>query len=219
MKPTTRKVVRRSPANTVRLLHLPQLQPQPVEAESALERDFVHCAALYPLVTSIRHQPFKLVWEDASYTPDFLLTFLDQSRLVVEVKPQERVHEYHDLFQRAERKLQDRGLQFLVATDRLTCKANRHENARLIRRYAKAAYPLDACQALVDRVSQAPMGLTVSELCAADMHLLSLLRHLICKRQLATQVDLSTQPTAIISIPNYTKGLSHALQFSNWFDA
>ena len=55
-----RKVVTRSPARTVRLLHLPGLFKAPVECESSLERDFVYRASLCPGVADIRHQPFQL---------------------------------------------------------------------------------------------------------------------------------------------------------------
>ncbi len=219
METTTRKVVKRSPAHTVRLLHLPQLQEQPVEADSAPERDFVHIAALYPFIARIDHQPFKLVWEDASYTPDFLLTFCDQSRLVVEVKPSDRVGEYHELFERAAQKLEANGYQFYVATDTKIHASGRSANALLIRRYAKTRYPSAACQALLARVNEASKGVTVADLCDAEGHSLSVLRHLITKRLLAPQPDLGTQPQSTISIPHSSKGQSHALQFSSWFDA
>ena len=219
MEPTTRKVVKRSPAHTVRLLHLPQLQEQPVEADSALERDFVHIAALHSFIARIEHQPFKLVWDDASYTPDFLLTFRDQSKLVIEVKPSTKVDKYQELFQRAEQKLRANGLPFYVATDTRISASGRPANALLIRRYAKTMYPLDACQALVERVIKVPDGVTVAELCDANAHSLSLLRHVISKRLLTTQSDLGTQPHSIVSTPHSLKGQSHALQFSGWFDA
>lgn len=218
MKPTTRKVVKRSPANTVRLLHLPHLQAEPVEAESALERDFVHVAALFPFTTHIEHQPFKLVWNDSSYTPDFLLTFLDQSKLVIEVKPSSKVAKYEELFQRAEEKLRTKGLSFYVATDTRICVSGRPANALLIRRYAKTVFPADACRALVERATKNSGGLTVKDLCEADAHSLSLLRHVIGKRLLTTAPDLGTKPNSIIHTPISMKGQSHALQFTSWFN-
>lgn len=218
MKPTTRKVVKRSPANTVRLLHLPHLQAEPVEAESALERDFVHIAALFPFITHIEHQPFKLVWDDASYTPDFLLTFRDQSKLVIEVKPSSKVSKYEELFKRAEEKLETKGVPFYVATDTRISVSGRPANALLIRRYAKTVFPADACQALVDKATNASCGVSVKELCEANAYSLSLLRHVIGKRLLTTAPDLGTKPSSIIFTPHSLKGQSHALQFTGWFN-
>ena len=67
MQPATRKVVHRSPAHTVRLLNLPHLQDEAIEADSSVERDFVHCAALFTLTRAIKAQPFKLSLKASSY--------------------------------------------------------------------------------------------------------------------------------------------------------
>lgn len=69
MEPSKRKVVHRAPAHTVRLIHLPHLQPTPVEADSSLERDFVQIVALFLFTHCIEHQPFSLA--ERQYTPDF----------------------------------------------------------------------------------------------------------------------------------------------------
>src|SRR5256885_13315536 len=79
MQPATRKVVHRSPAHTVRLLNLPHLQDEAIEADSSVERDFVHCAALFTLTRAIKAQPFKLSLKASSYTPDFAVKFADGS--------------------------------------------------------------------------------------------------------------------------------------------
>lgn len=220
MQPTTREVVSRSPSHTVRQLNLPQLQEaESIDADSDPERRFAHIAALYPFTEHIRHQPFKLVWDDASYTPDFLLTFRDKSKLVVEVKPSDKVEKYQMLFQRATQKLQASGYLFYVATDTQISASDRSANALLIRRYAKASFPKSACEALLERVTKTPAGVSVKQLCGADVYSHCVLRHLISKRLLATAPDLSTEPSSIISIPISSGVQSHALQFSTWFDS
>ena len=139
MQPTTRKVVKRAPSHTVRLIPLAHLQIEPVEADSSLERDFIHTAVRFAYIASVRHQPFKLNFEDSSYTPDFLLTFKDGSRLVVEVKPADKVDGYRELFDNASSKRQDAGFLFLVADDKTIRRDDRADKARLIRRYSKTA--------------------------------------------------------------------------------
>ena len=79
MQPATRKVVHRSPAHTVRLLNLPHLQDEAIEADSSVERDFVHCAALFTLTRAIKAQPFKLSLKASSYTPDAYFGERDRS--------------------------------------------------------------------------------------------------------------------------------------------
>jgi len=79
MKPTTRKVVHRAPWRKARLINLPHLQSEAIEADSTYERDFVYRAALFPYLKAIQSQPFKLTLEGKGYTPDFLLCFQDES--------------------------------------------------------------------------------------------------------------------------------------------
>ena len=106
MEPSSRKVVHRSPAHSVRSLNVPHLQPEPIEADSSVERDFVHCAALFPAVSSISSQPFKLTLPIGKYTPDYLVTFTDGSRAVVEVKPEEFIADFQQKFDQARLKLE-----------------------------------------------------------------------------------------------------------------
>jgi hypothetical protein len=218
MEPSKRKVVQRSPAHTVRLLHLPHLQKTPVEAESSPERDFVHIAALFSFTESIEHQPFRLVWDDASYTPDFLLRFRDASQLVVEVKPAARVEKYRVLFDRASVKLKGHKLPFLVATEAQLQAGERVANARLIRRYAKTTFTESACACAIKLVEDRSEGISFLELCTATSISRELILHLVARRRLAVGPDLAVSSNALIFPVTQHKEQSHAIQFAKWFD-
>lgn len=219
MEPSKRKVVQRSPVHTVRLLHLPHLQKKPVEAESSLERDFVQIAALFSFTESIEHQPFKLVWDDASYTPDFLIRFQDASQLVVEVKPAAKVEQYRELFDRASEKLKGHKLPFMVATDTQLQAGQRVANAMLIRRYAKTTFAESACDSAIKLVDARIDGISFTELCSKTSISRELILHLVARRVLAVGPDLSTAPAARVFPIIYLKEQSHAIQFAKWFDA
>jgi len=219
MEPTKRKVVQRSPAHTVRLLHLPHLQKKPVEAESSLERDFVQIAALFSFTESIEHQPFRLVWDDASYTPDFLIRFKDASQLVVEVKPLVKVDKYRALFDRATEKLKGHKLPFMVATDTQIQTGQRVANALLIRRYAKTSFAESSCDTAIKLVDARSDGMPFLELCSDTQISRELILHLVAKRRLALGPDLAIGSTALVFPVTQLKEQSHAFQFASWFDA
>jgi hypothetical protein len=218
MEPSKRKVVQRSPAHTVRLLHLPHLQDSPVEAESSLERDFVQIAALFSFIESIEHQPFRLVWDDATYTPDFLIRFKDGSQLVVEVKPSAKVDKYRTLFDRASEKLKGHKLLFMVATDTQLQAGQRVANAMLIRRYAKTTFAESACDSAIKLVDAHTDGISFTELCSKTSISHELILHLVARRLLALGPDLSMGPTAQAFPVTDPKEPSHAIQFAKWFD-
>ncbi len=219
MEPSKRKVVQRSPAHTVRLLHLPHLQKTPVEAESALERDFVQIAALFSFTESIEHQPFRLVWDDASYTPDFLIRFKDASQLVVEVKPLVKVDKYRALFDRASEKLKGHKLPFMVATDTQLQAGQRVANALLIRRYAKTSFTESSCDRAIKLVEVRSDGMSFLELCSDTPISRELILHLVARRRLAVSPNLAIGSNAMVFPVNHLKEQSHAIQFASWFDA
>lgn len=219
MEPSKRKVVQRAPAHTVRLIHLPHLQPTPVEADSSLERDFVQIAALFPFADRIEHQPFTLSLGDRCYTPDFLLSFKDHSRLVVEVKPKEKVEGYRDLFDLTATTLEIKGLPFLVATD-VQITASRAANARQIRRYAKTKYPIGLYSMVSSVVLRNPEGLTFSDACAKHEIPRVVLLHMVAKKLITLNSDLSINSNACVFAPKqFVTEESHAIQFASWFGA
>lgn len=219
MEPTKRKVVTRSPSHTVRLLHLKHLQAQPIEGDSKPERDLVHVAALFSFIKSIHHQPFRLVWDDASYTPDFLLRFLDDTQLVVEVKPASKVKKYKDLFDRAAKKLKGHQLSFMVATDEQAQWEQRVENALFIRRYAKTTFTQPACDRAVKLVEACVDGISFRELVTSPLISRELILHLVAWRVLTVGPDLATGPADRVFPIIDRKEHSHAFLFAKWFNA
>lgn len=219
MEPADRKVIQRSPPHTVRLLHFPNLQTEPVEADSALERDFVQTAALFPFTQHIQHQPFKLKWEDASYTPDFLLRFRDGTQLVVEVKPQTKLDKYRPLFDRAAAKLNEHGLPFSVALDTQIHKSERAANALEVRRYGKTRFPGAQCEQAVLVVNRHADGIRFRD--AITQHDLprEVLLHLVSRQLVALDSNLSIDSKARVFPIHDSKEKSHAIQFASWFDA
>jgi hypothetical protein len=216
MKPSKRRVVTRSPSHTVRLLSLPHLQPEPVgvEADSSLERDFVHLAALFPWIKSIQHQPFLLELEIGSYTPDFLLVFDDSSRAVVEVKPKALLDPHLPKLKEAEKRLLEHGLYFFIALDTDIQKDGRADRALRIRRYAKSrvdAEPLHLAMRLIDCGP-----LTVERLQAAGVTI-EVISFLLTRRRVEVEPDLRLEPSTVVRVPDRpTLGELDAVRFGKW---
>jgi hypothetical protein len=224
MKPSKRKVISRSPSHTVRLIHLPHVQPEPVEADSNPERYFVHIAALYPFIYKITDQPFSLELGDKRYTPDFLLEFQDGSRIVVEVKPEYRMKDYKELFAQATEKLSCHGYGFLVAKDVDITRDELASRALRIRRYCKTSFNQQACKRVLRIVETSKRGVVMREL--IDTHRISqaLILHLIGFHKLYTNNNLSIDDRAIVKSTQKLKQeisneyQSHAIHFASWFD-
>lgn len=219
MEPAKRKVVQRSPAHTVRLIPLPHLQEQPVEADSSVERDFVHIASLYQGIKSIKHQPFTLTLGSGSYTPDFLVQFQDQSKAVVEVKPTSEVPKYEELFAQAKEQLAQHGVLFMVARDTVLRKDSMAQRAINIRRYAKTLCHFQEQERALDLVQQHPTGVSIRKLMQARITIPTLY-YLIAHRRLQADDQLNTEDDAIVSLPKpHSLEASHAVCFAQWLDA
>ena len=224
MEPSKRQVISRSTAHTVRLIHLPHVQPEPVEAESNLERYFVHIAALYPFIRRITDQPFRLVLDQNKYTPDYLLEFVDDSKLVVEVKPKDRVAEYEQLFEKVALKLQEHGYEFLVAKDVDVKRDGIEDRALMIRRYCKTEYSIDSCNQAMQIVESHMDGIEIGALCNEHQIKYEVILYLIGNHQLYTDNNLSISSDARVrSIKQFNleknhAHQSHAVHFRSWFD-
>lgn len=217
MKPSKRKVVTRSPAHTVRLISLPHLQPEPVgvEADSSLERDFVHLAALFPWLRSIQHQPFLLELESGSYTPDFLLAFQDGSRAVVEVKPKALLNPHLRKLAEAEKRLLDHGLYFFIALDVHIQKDGRSERALRIRRYGKSRMDAEQIQR-AHRMVQDGGAVKVEQLQAGGIGV-EVLSFLLTRRSIEVKPDLRLEPATVVRVPERpTYGEPDAIHFGKW---
>lgn len=95
-----------------------------------------------PVVKDIVHQPIELILvypsgETQKYTPDFRISFNDDTELIVEVKPEVFVRDNkikHDL---AKKQLAIKGVPFLVITDKNINDNGLSARAILLMRYAR----------------------------------------------------------------------------------
>lgn len=165
MEPSTRKVVTRSPSHTVRLLHLPHVQAEPVEADSSYERDFVHIAGIYPFIRSIKHQPFTLEIGERRYTPDFLLTFEDDSQLTIEVKPAKFVEKHLEKLNLASDELATKGIGFQIVTEDMMNREDAADAALLIRRYVKSTIDPKEAEDVLALINRHPQGIEIEKVC------------------------------------------------------
>jgi len=201
--PTARKLVSAAPHRRVGIIPCPWFQPNPIEYESLLERDFVRVALLDPNVTEISHQPFKVDLGDRrSYTPDFLLIGA-KSRLIVEVKPEARARspQTAHLLARAKDALHASGYDFMVATERYIRSDKRHERAAVLLRHARSQIPhatLDAVMHIAAALSVCnPTIASLSE--QANVPVTTIL-HLIGRRRLRLAPSLHFGLDEIVSI-------------------
>lgn len=217
LSPATRKVVHRSPTHSVWRLSLPYLQSEAVEAESTLERDFVHLAALFYATTSIKHQPFHLTTASGGYTPDFLVCFTDGSRCVVEVKPEALLAGHEEKLAQASEVLAQHGLHFVVALDRHIHESGRHENAILIRRYGKSRLDVLRQGRFATELAKGPQS--VGELKALGFTIADIAQN-VCRHKVILGPNLGLDDQQIVNVvessPAAAKGDSHAVCFKRW---
>lgn len=143
----SRRVVTRAPHREVGLVNAGWLLNHPVEHESHLERRFVMVALSCPVVRDIVHQPFTFAVEgdDAGakasrYTPDFKITFRDNTSLIVEVKPEIFANKHAERLRLIECRLRDDGMRFFLATDKLIDGNGLSARAMLLMRYGRLRF-------------------------------------------------------------------------------
>lgn len=157
-----RKVVTRSPKRNVGLVNCPWFQSQPIEHESRLEKHFVLRALLSPIAKSIVHQPFELsLGGKERYIPDFLLSFRNEQRVVVEVKRAERIKALKERLDRIAARLAEDGLTYFVVHQGQIEGARRAERAALVRRYAMLQVEGKKLDAAVRLVHSKPEGTSI----------------------------------------------------------
>lgn len=218
MKPSTRRIVTRSPARTVRLINLNGLLPGPVEAESTLEADFIMRAALNPAVKAILHQPFTIPVADGEYTPDFLLSLIAGQPIVVEIKMASRLKSYADRFDAAAKYLHERGHRFYVLTERTIRDDKAHVRAELLRRYLKAVYPAAELQRALEVVQAHPSGIPLGTLTKKTNVRRDAVYHLIATRRLTTGARLNVSEAALVFVM-HSEGKDDENCFDRWFGA
>lgn len=219
MKPSTRKIVTRSPSRTVRIINLRGILDAPVEAESSLEADYVLRSAFGPGKKKIMHQPFKLPISPKGYTPDFLEEVEGvEMKAVVEVKLEKKVAKYTDLFDRAAEYLLLRNYKFFVLTEKHLRRDGIEERVRLLRRYAKAVFPLDERTRALETLSKYPKGLAIGSLMRKARVSRELIIHLIAWKQIFSGYGLQLAESAVVILLRGTS-LDDSMAIESWFGA
>jgi hypothetical protein len=217
VKEKRRRIVHPSPVRPVRQVCLPYLQSEPIEAESSLERAFVHITALYPRCTKIEHQPFRLDLNIGSYTPDYLISFTDGSRCVVEVKPQALLAGFEQKFAQAKAQLLAHRLPFFVALDSHLHQGSRATNAMRIRRYGKSLCDTSEIDIVLNLLA-AKSGLCVGQLINAGIKK-ETLAHLACRHLIVLSRHFGLANDDTVCLPTNNEGESDAVHFASWITA
>ena len=200
---STRRIVRRTGPRTTRVINLRGRLPQPVEAESSLEAQFVMRAALNPHIVDLRHQPYWVPVGDGHYTPDFLIRWADGHTDVVEVKLNSKVADYRERFDEVARMVAERGGRFLVVTEALIKARRAHEHAEEILRYLKdGPFPQAVGDHVIAQLAQRPAGLSIGELAQATGASKPHLLHLVACGRLVIETDKEPDDRARLFHPD-----------------
>jgi hypothetical protein len=216
--PPARRVVTRSPKRTVGLINCSWFQQKPIEHESRLEKHFVLRAMLFPGLATIHHQPFELplTRTGRSYTPDFLLTFLDGRSLVVEVKRSEKIEALKERFDEITELLDARDLAFFVIHQGQIEGRKRASSACLIRRYATLACEEERVMPAVQFVQKKPNGVSILTLREKFGLSQPSVLHLISRRRIAVNPMLQLDAASLV-FPTQKDLQNASLQFGKWF--
>jgi len=109
-----------------------------VLAESQLERSYFIKLEYDWNVISFQEQPLKIPYEVGGkvrfYTPDILVEFDDGTRAIVEIKPESQINneENQRLFYHAKLYCYEKGLKYLIFTEKEIYAGNRLENIEVI---------------------------------------------------------------------------------------
>ena len=201
MKPS-RKVVTRSPHRVVGLIACNWLQKLPIEYESQLEKRFIQKILLTPGVTEIIHQPFQIEYGEAlekKYTPDFLITLQDGTKIVVEVKPEKFIPKFADTFDAAGDILQQRNFKFCVVSELQIDIKDEPESIDLLLRYAKGSFPHSDIEAVKQFIScTIKREISIKETCDSTNSSIHLLFHMLGRRILRFSNEISTSINTLI---------------------
>lgn len=217
MENPTRDVVTRSPKRMVGILNCRWFQSTAIHHESRLEKHFVLRTMLSPLVRGIRHQPFTLsLGGSRSYTPDFLLTFVDGQTAVVEVKRAERIPALRERFDEITKRLAADSRTFFVAHQGQIEGQRRAERAALLRRYAMLQLKEGLINAIAEFVASKPAGVAIGAVmkhCSATQEVVF---HAIARRHIVTGRQLLLSKDDLVFTPTQEIG-NVVAQFGTWF--
>ena len=216
----TRKVVTRNPHREVGVLNPGWLLDHPVEHESNLEKNFIMVALACPVVKDIVHQPITLVLvhpngETSKYTPDFRIRLIDDTLLIVEVKPEVFVAENSLKLDLAKAQLATEAMPFMVVTDKHINANGLSTRAILLMRYARLSFDEDAaleCKTLLEEEFRG--SAQVHELVSKGVSE-SLVWNMVARHQLRVPAGLNINPQERVEL-NTWEGDCHDY-FCTWF--
>ena len=222
MKPA-RQVVKPTTHRSVGIVNVSWLQPDGIPHESELEAAFIRYAVLCPAVREISAQPFQLPWTDAAgadraYVPDFQVTLLDGTKVVVEIRPARFIETDREKFDAAARLLGQKRIDFIVISDELLPK-ELQVLTRLLLRSARGELGADLITRADELVARAGIGglawneALASGIAERDWH------HLLGRRRFVSDTGLSLRPTSRLHQPlDWPGARDHErLQFDRWF--
>ena len=222
MKPA-RQVVKPTTHRSVGIVNVSWLQPDGIPHESELEAAFIRYAVLCPAVREISDQPFQLPWTDAAgadraYVPDFQVTLLDGTKVVVEIRPARFIEKDREKFDAAARLLGQKRIDFIVISDELLPK-ELQVLTRLLLRSARGELGADLITRADELVARAGIGglawneALASGIAERDWH------HLLGRRRFVSDTGLSLRPTSRLHQPlDWPGARDHErLQFDRWF--
>ena len=222
MKPA-RQVVKPTTHRSVGIVNVSWLQPDGIPHESELEAAFIRYAVLCPAVREISAQPFQLPWTDAAgadraYVPDFQVTLLDGTKVVVEIRPARFIEKDREKFDAAARLLGQKRIDFIVISDELLPK-ELQVLTRLLLRSARGELGADLITRADELVARAGIGglawneALASGIAERDWH------HLLGRRRFVSDTGLSLRPTSRLHQPlDWPGARDHErLQFDRWF--
>lgn len=217
----TRKVVTRAPHREVGIVNAGWLLDHPVQHESHLERRFIIAALSCPVVCDIQHQPFTLQLSEAGaagkYTPDFLITFRDATKLVVEVKPKAYLKRHETKLLAAEQMLSAEGQRFFIATDALIDGIGLSARAMLLMRYGRMhCSEIEMQETLHAFLREGRTSASVQELIDKGLPEDIVWCH-VARHQCRVPPDFQIDPTQTITFTPYI-GDCHDY-FRSWFGA
>lgn len=218
MPTPSRKVVTRSPKRTVGLFNCSWFQLHPIEHESRLEKHFLQRAILFPALASIQHQPFRLELSGhgQSYTPDFLLRFVNGEQIVVEIKRSEKIKVLIARLDEIAQRLTERQLKFFVVHQGQIEGGLRAQRAALLRRYATWSVPVALLVAVHEALTTSPGGLRIGELRQRLGLTWPQFYALAARREIALSPDLLLSDDDLVY--PLTKEVRNAPdQFGSWF--
>ncbi len=220
----TRKVVTRSPHREVGVVNAGWLLDHPVEHESHLERRFVMVALSCPVIRDIVHQPLELSLEgdsagsgDTIYTPDFKITFQDDTSLYIEVKPERFVQKNAERLRLIERCMRRDGLRFLVVNEDLIDGNGLSARAMLLMRYGRIRFSessaLECLHALREACRESASIKTLVEQGLSE----ALIWNLVARHKCRVPADFSIDGEQVITTKTF-EGDCHDF-FLSWLGA